>query len=284
MQDILSKLDEDIRLRGLSESTHKAYLKNVRHYLRFLGGIPIEATSESDMRRYSAYLRDGRGLASKTINTYLCAVIFFYEVTLDRQLNRKQIPPMRVPKKLPKIFTRTELGRLMEVTTNLKYRAIISLGYGSGLRMDEVRSLKVTDIDSENMRLLVEDGKGGKDRYTILSETSLACLRKYWRAYRPSHPQGLVFPGCGDHNPKLSVNLCREILGKSMCRARIEPLGRTFHTLRTCFGTYLLEDGTDLMTIKCLMGHQSISTTQVYLRLANAGRGVISPIDKGGIS
>jgi len=280
MQDILEKLDEDIRLRGLSEKTHKAYLANAEHYLRFLGEIPIEESSEADLRLYSAYLRDERGLAPKTINTYLGAVIFLYEVTLDRQLNRKQIPLMKLPRKLPKIFTRGELDALMDVASNLRHRAIISLGYGSGLRMDEVRSLKVSDIDSEGMRLFVEDGKDGKDRYTILSETSLLCLREYWKVYRPSSPHGLFFPGDGP-SPKMSVNLCRSILGKAMHKAGIEPLGRTFHTLRTCFGTYLLEDGTDLMTIKLLMGHKSISSTQVYLRLVNAGKGVTSPIDKG---
>jgi site-specific recombinase XerD len=281
MQDILEKLDEDMRLRGLSASTHKGYRANARHYLDFLDGTPVEETTESDLRRYSTYLRDQRGLAPRTVNTCMCAVIFLYEVTLDRQLNRKQIPPMKAPRKLPKIFTRGELRSMMEVTTNLKYRAIISLGYGSGLRMDEVRSLKVTDIDSENMRILVEEGKNSKDRYTILSKTSLHCLREYWRTYRPSSPQGLLFPG-GGYNPKMSVNLCRTILGHAMRKADIEPLGRNFHTLRNCFATYLLEDGTDLMTIKCLLGHNSISTTQVYLRLVNASQGVTSPIDRGG--
>lgn len=280
MQDIFSKLDEDMRLRGFSERTHKSYLANVNNYLAFLGDTALEATTESDLRRYSMYLLDESDLSPRTINTYMCAVIFLYEVTLDQQLNRKQIPPLKVPKKLPKIFTRGELDRLMEVTGNLKYRAILSLGYGSGLRMSEVRNLKVSDIDSENMRLFVEEGKGRKDRYTILSQTSLHCLRAYWRAYRPDSPQGLLFPG-GSQNPIMSVNLCRSILRKAMRKAGIEPLGRNFHTLRNCFGTYLLEDGTDLMTIKCLMGHNSISTTQIYLRLVNAGLGVTSPIDKG---
>jgi site-specific recombinase XerD len=282
MQDILSKLDEDMRLRGFAESTYKGYRANVRHYLHFLDGIPIEATSESDLRRYASYLRDERDLAPRTVNTNMCGVIFLYEVTLDRQLNRRQIPPMKTARKLPKIFTRAELASMMEATGNLKYRAIISLGYGSGLRMDEVRSLKVSDIDSVGMRLFVEEGKNNKDRYTILSKTSLKCLRAYWRVYRPKSPGGLMFPG-GGTNPKLSVNLCRTIVGHAMRKAKIEPLGRTFHTLRNCFGTYLLEDGTDLMTIKCLMGHNSISTTQVYLHLVNASQGVISPIDKDGV-
>jgi len=283
MQDIFSKLEEDMQLRGFSDRTHKSYMANVRHYLAFLKGTALEKTTESDLRRYSMHLLDKNKLAPRTINTYMCGVIFLYEVTLDRQLNRKQIPPLKVPKKLPKIFTRGELDKIMEVTENLKYRAIISLGYGSGLRMSEVRNLKVSDIDSENMRLFVEEGKGRKDRYTILSKTSLHCLREYWRVYRPNSPQGLLFPG-GSQNPIMSINLCRAILEKAMRKAEIEPLGRNFHTLRNCFGTYLLEDGCDLMTIKCLMGHNSISTTQVYLRLANASQGVISPIDKGVIT
>jgi site-specific recombinase XerD len=280
MQDIMTKLGEDIRLRGLSKSTYESYLGNVRRYFDFLGDTPIESTSEADLRRYSAYLRDERRLAPKTLNTYLAAVIFLYEITLDRHLNRRQIPLMKVPRTLPRIFTRAELGALMDVTTNLKHRAIISLGYGSGLRVSEVCNLKVVDIDSTNMRLFVDKGKGDKDRYTILSEVSLLCLRKYWRAYRPRHPQGLLF--AGHYNMQISVDACANALKEAMRKADIEPLGRSFHMLRHCFGTYLLEDGVDLMTIKCLMGHSSITSTTLYLHLADVGKGVKSPLDKTG--
>jgi site-specific recombinase XerD len=280
MQDILTKLTEDIRLRGLSENTCVTYIRNVRRYLDFLGDTPIEATTESDLRRYSSYLRDERELAPRTLNTNLAAVFFLYEVTCDRQLNRKQIPYMKKPKVLPRIFTRPELSVLMDVTTNLKHRAIISLGYGSGLRVSEVCNLKVADIDSTNMRLFIDKGKGDKDRYTILSEASLLCLRKYWRAYRPNNAQGLLF--VGHHNMKISDDACANALKEAMRKAGIEPLDRSFHTLRHCFGTYLLEDGTDLMTIKCLMGHSAISTTALYLHLANVGKGVRSPLDNDG--
>jgi site-specific recombinase XerD len=280
MQDILTKLTEDIRLRGLSENTCETYMRNVRRYLDFLGDALIESTTESDLRRYSSYLRDERGLAPRTLNTNLAAVVFLYEVTLDRQLNRKQVPFMKKPKVLPRIFTKPELCALMDVTSNLKHRAIISLGYGSGLRVSEVRNLKVADIDSENMRLFIERGKGAKDRYTILSETSLQCLRAYWRAYRPNHPEGLLF--MGHYRMPISVDACANALKEAIRKADIEPLGRSFHALRHCFGTYLLEDGVDLMTIKCLMGHSSISTTALYLHLANVGKGVTSPLDKDG--
>lgn len=282
MQDILAKLAEDVRLRGLSEKTYTAYLGNARRYLEFLGDTPVESRAESDIRRYAKYLREERNLAPKTINTYLGAVFFLYEVTLNRQLNRRQTPLMKLPKKLPQIFTRSELSDLMRVTTNLKHRAILSLGYGSGLRASEVCSLKVTDIDSENMRLFIEGGKGNKDRYTILSETSLQCLREYWRLYRPSHEQGWLFTGHYNYT-KICSDVCTHTLKTAMRKAGINPLDRSYHMLRHCFGTYLLEDGTDLMTIKHLMGHASLASTIIYLHLASVGDGVTSPIDKGGV-
>ena len=279
MIDIKSKLTEDIRLRGMSEITSEAYQKNVKRYLDFLGDIPIESTSEIDIRRYSTYLREERGLTPRTVNTYLAAVIFLYEVTLDRQLNIRQVPRMRVPKSLPAILSRSELETMLETTTNLKHRAILSLGYGSGLRISEVCNLKISDIDSEEMRLFVRKGKGNKDRYTLLSEASLTCLREYWRAYRPNHPEGWLFTG--HHNyTKICTVACNHAFKAALQRIDVDPKRFSFHTLRHCFATHMLEDGVSLVTIKELLGHSALSSTMVYLHLANVSKGLVSPLDK----
>jgi len=277
--NILSKLDEDIRLRGFSEKTREAYLGNAKRYLGFLGDRAIEETSEADVRHYSAYLRDVRHLAPKTINTYLDAVIFLYEVTLERQLGRRQVPRMKLPKRLPVLLSRSELKVLLDATDNTKHRAMLSLGYGSGLRASEVCNLKVGDIDSKEMRLLIRNGKGNKDRHTVLSQTSLAYLRQYWKMYRPCHPEGYLF--CGHYGFPLTTDACNSAFKAALKRAGLASEGRTYHLLRHCFATYMLEDGTPLLTLKELLGHASLSSTMVYLHLINVSRELQCPIDKG---
>jgi site-specific recombinase XerD len=278
MMNILEKLDEDIRLRGLSEKTRKAYLGNAKRYLNFIGDIPIEETSEADIRRYSAYLRDVRQLAPKTINAYLDAVFFLYDITLGRELSRKQAPRMKLPKRLPVILSRPELKALIDKTDNLKHCAMLSLGYGSGLRASEVCRLKVSDIDSKEMRLLIRDGKGGKDRYTVLSHTSLAFLRHYWKVYRPRHPEGYLFTGHYGHI--LTTGACNSAFKAALARVGLVSEGRSYHLLRHCFATYMLEDGTPLLTLKELLGHASLSSTMVYLHLVNVSKGLACPIDE----
>jgi len=152
------------------------------------------------------------------------------------------------------------------------------LAYGSGLRISEIASLKVTDIDSEAMRVLVRSGKGKKDRYTILSERTLITLRNYWRKHRPKSPEGYLFPGnknighITNHGIRTAFN---DIVKKANIKKQI-----TFHTLRHAFATHLLEDGHSILQIKEMLGHSSLSSTTKYLRLANATANVTSPADK----
>lgn len=277
-QPILSKVLSDIELRNLSEATKDLYMRTCARYLDFLGGRPIEGTGEADVRAFSQHLRCECGLAPKTVNTYLAAVLFMYEVGLDRPMNRRQIPFMRKPKAMPKVFSRDEMAAILAATPNVKHRAQISLGYGSGLRISEVCSLRVRDVDSKAMRLLVEDGKGAKDRYTLLPTTTLSLLREYWEVYRPSHPEGWLFLGPYGYT-HVSDSAVRSALLTAMRSAGVERAGRSFHTLRASFATHLLEDGTDLMTIKSLMGHSSLSSTAVYLHVADMAAGVASPVD-----
>lgn len=277
-QPILSKVLSDIELRNLSEATKDLYMRTCARYLDFLGGRPIEGTGEADVRAFSQHLRCECGLAPKTVNTYLAAVLFMYEVGLDRPMNRRQIPFMRKPKAMPKVFSRDEMAAILAATPNVKHRAQISLGYGSGLRISEVCSLRVRDVDSKAMRLLVEDGKGAKDRYTLLPTTTLSLLREYWEVYRPSHPEGWLFLGPYGYT-HVSDSAVRSALHTAMRSAGVERAGRSFHTLRASFATHLLEDGTDLMTIKSLMGHSSLSSTAVYLHVADMAAGVASPVD-----
>lgn len=278
MQGILEKVADDIDLRNYSDSTRGLYLRCCRFYLGFIGDKPLDETDESDIRAFSHHLRTTRGLAPKSVNTYLAAILFMYEVGLDRSMNRRQIPFMRKPKSLPKVFSRAEISAILAATDNIKHRAIISLGYGSGLRVSEVCNLRMCDIDSSSMRLLVKDGKGMKDRWTILSSTSLAWLREYWEVYRPCHPEGWLFLGPYGY-ASITPSAAQSALAVAMRKAGIRPGAGTFHSLRHSFATHLLEDGADLMTIKTFLGHSSLSSTAVYLHVANIAGGTGSPID-----
>lgn len=275
---ILSKVRDDIELRGYSDGTLEMYTRVCRDYLDFLGDVCLEDTGEAEVRAWSLHLSNARGLAPRTVNAYLAAVLFMYEVGLDRPMNRRQVPFVRKPKKLPRVFSRDEMAAILSAAANPKHRAMISLGYGSGLRVSEVCALRARDVDSKAMRLLVEDGKGGKDRWTVLSETSLGLLRDYWRRYRPSHPEGWLFLGPYGYT-HVTDSAARDALSKAMRIAGVEKAGRTFHSLRASFATHLLEDGTDIMTIKSLLGHSSLSSTASYLRAADMAAGVRSPID-----
>lgn len=278
MINVQRKLVEDMRLRGFSELTERTYSQAVKCYLDFLGRYPRKDKASADIRRYSMALRN-RGLSYSTINTYLSAVMFMYEVVLDNPVNRKQAPLPKRRKKLPYVPPPEDVAALMAAAPGPRARALISLGAGSGLRISEAVAVKVSDVDSREMRLFVEDGKGGKDRYTILSQTSLDCLREYWVQCRPRSPQGWLFPSSQSPH-HICEETCRAMLNEAVRASGIGgPRNVTFHTLRHYFGTRLVESGVELHKVKELMGHSSISTTMVYIHLANTTGGVTSPID-----
>ena len=188
---------------------------------------------------------------------------------------------MKLPKRLPTVFSRGEVRAAIDATSNPAHRAILSVAYGSGLRVSEAVSLMVRDIDSEGMRLRVEHGKGDKERYTLLASESLALLRAHYSLNLAGRPDtgGWLFPGLipGRH---LSEEAARNALESALQRAGVEKGDRCFHSLRAAFATHMLEDGADLMTIKELMGHASISSTAVYLHVANLTRRATSPLDR----
>jgi len=282
LQAILAKFREDMALRNFSDNTRKQYERVWRFYTARLQerGRDLAQSDESDIREYALHLT-ARGLKPATVNNYLAVVQFIYEATLGRELNHAQIPYMKLPKRLPTVFSRAEVRSALDSTPNPAHRAIISVAYGSGLRVSEVVSLRVRDIDSDGMRLRVEHGKGDKERYTLLAQGTLGLLRAHYSANLAGRPDsgGWVFPGLipGRH---LTEDAARGALDGALLRAGVEKGDRTFHSLRASFATHMLEDGADLMTIKELMGHASISSTAVYLHVANLTRRATSPLDR----
>ena len=272
----LTRMRVDIQLRGLSSNTRDAYLRDVNMFLDYCNR-PIEELNEFHVRAFLQQLINGKTKAPKTINVYSAAIRFFFAVTLNRNLNYLQIPRMKEPKSLPVILSREEVNALISNCDNVKHKALLLLAYGSGLRVSEIACLKIKDIDSKAMRIFVREGKGKKDRYTLLPDNTLHTLRDYWRKYRPKNPEGWLFPGTKNigHITRNGISYALETsLEKTAIKKNV-----SVHTLRHSFSTHLLEDGYSLLQIKELLGHYNIQSTTVYLHLANTTEGITSPVD-----
>lgn len=273
MDNILDRLQEDIRLRGLAKSTETEYHNRVNAFLQW-AGKPAEDMDEQHIRQFLKHLITERQLSTSSINLHNSALRFLYAVTLNRNLNYRQIPRLKQVRHMPGILTKDEIGCIFEACDNLKHRAILMTIYGSGLRLSEIAKLKVSDIDSKSMRIFISEGKGGKDRYSILSQTNLEVLRDYWKKYRP---KDWLFEGMtpGEHISKRSV---QDAFKKWKKRANIEKPA-SIHTLRHCFATHLFEADTNILHIKKLLGHAHIQTTSFYISLAAFDVNLKSPLD-----
>jgi integrase/recombinase XerD len=265
MGALRAKMEQDLLIRGLSPLTQDAYIRAVVGLTKYYGRAP-DTLSEHEVQAYLAALIKERKLAWSTLNVTVHGLRFFYEVTLGRPRARFSIPTAKIPATQPEILSRQEVARLVHAVPNRKHRALLMTTYAAGLRVSEVVKLKVSDLDSERMAIRVAEGKGRKDRYTLLSKRLLEELRSYWRVYRP--PLWL-FPGRGGQHP-LGRSTAHHIYQVAKDRAGIRK-GGGIHSLRHAFATHLLEAGIDLPTIQSLLGHNSIRTTSRYLHIVHGG-------------
>jgi site-specific recombinase XerD len=268
------RMIEDMTIRKLAPKTQASYLRAVRHFTAFLGHSPDQASAE-DLRRYQLHLSAG-GMSAPSLNATVTALRFFFTVTLGRREATERLPFVRQPRKLPVVLSPDEVARLLAAAPGLKYKAALSVAYGAGLRASEVVSLKISDIDSPRMVIRIEQGKGGKDRYVMLSEHLLHLLRTYWQAARP---QGWLFPGQNPINPLTTRQLNRA------CHAARAAAGIgkrvSLHTLRHSFATHLLEQKVDIRVIQVLLGHKKLDTTALYSQVATRTiRQVRSPLEQ----
>jgi len=272
--EALLKMSEDIKLRGLSESTATSYPYHVKRFFAFCDTEDVSTIDELDVREYVLYMIDA-GMQNSTINTIISTIRFFFGATMNRTVNYLQLPRMKNRRKFRTILDRDEICDLIRsLSHDLKYQAIVMLGYGSGLRICEVASLKVRNIDRKNNRLIIENGKGGKDRFALLPKETLQVLGDYWRAYKPD-PNGYLFPDAKHGHVKTSKIAYdfKKILKWSTIEKHI-----TFHTLRHSFATHMLENGINIIKLKELMGHNTITTTMRYLHLLNNTDDAVSPL------
>jgi site-specific recombinase XerD len=250
-------------LRGMPDRSREVYLKGVAGLAAYYNRRP-DQISEEEIQDYLVHLRMERQLAWSTCNIVVNAIRFLFRHVLDRDLTHCRIPYARVPSKLPEILSREEVERLIEHTSRPMHRALLMTAYGAGLRVNELVHLKVRGIDSQRMSIRVEQGKGGKDRYTILSPRLLDELRRYWT----THHSGLwLFPSPKNIERPVTVNAAWQAYTAAKRRAGIAKQGG-IHALRHAFATHMLEAGTDLHTIQRLLGHAHISTTMRYFHIA----------------
>jgi Site-specific recombinase XerD len=271
---------DDMRMRKLSPQTQTGYIRVVRQFTGFLGRSPDTATVE-ELRSYQLHLVD-HGTSPISLNAAITGLKFFFDVTLDHAELMAKMQPVRVPQKLPVVLSRDEVARLIVATGNLKHQTALSVAYGTGLRASEVVALKVGDIDSERMTLRVEQGKGRKDRYAMLSPVLLERLRVWWRVARAQGKMldgGWLFPGL---NPieSLSTRQLNRAIHAAAAAARIDKRV-SMHTLRHSFATHLLEQKVDIRVIQVLLGHKRLDTTALYAQVATEIlREVISPLER----
>jgi site-specific recombinase XerD len=256
-------MTEDMRVRNLSSHTQATYVQQVSLFARHFNKSP-EILGPEEIRSYQVYLTNERKLAPSSIIIAVAALRFLYKITLRKDWSLEEIiPTPKQPQKLPKVLSPEEVLQFLGCVRSIKHRTILTTCYAAGLRVSEAICLKVTDIDSQRMVIRVEQGKGHKDRYVMLSPKLLEALRDWWRVDKP---KGWLFPGdrAGSHIGRQTVEWACQ---KAHRRCRI-PKPITPHSLRHAFAVHLLESGTDVRTIQLLLGHLSLATTANYLRIA----------------
>lgn len=276
-EEAFSRAYDEVRLRGLSPHTVEEYLGKLTIFLRYYDDRPIEEMGETEIRAFLLHLLDS-GKSSGTVNIYNSALRFIFGAVLGRNLNYQLIPRRRQYREFPALMSKKELAHFFSSMDNLRDRAMFETVYGAGLRLSEITHLRVQDIDSEQMRIFVHHGKGGKDRYTLLSQRNLEVLREYWREYRPNHPEGYLFYPRKQRQKVLTPRSVANAF-RNCCKNAGLPDTYTVHTLRHCFATHLLESGAEVCQIKELLGHTFIQTTAFYLHIGNMNKQIQSPLD-----
>ena len=273
------RMIDDMRMRKLAPKTQAGYLRVVGQFAVFLERSPDTATVE-DLRRYQLHLVD-HGASPVSLNAAITGLKFFFDVTLHRAELMARMQPVRVSRTLPVVLSPDEVAKLIAAAGNLKHQTALSVAYGAGLRASEVVALKVGDVDSQRMTLRIEQGKGRRDRYAMLSPVLLERLRAWWRV---AHAQGKMleggwlFPGM-DPVDSLSTRQLNRAVHAAADAAHIDKRV-SMHTLRHSFATHLLEQKVDIRVIQVLLGHKKLETTALYAQVAtDLLREVISPLE-----
>ena len=265
-------MDQEMARRGYALRTRETYLHSMRRLVRFCGRPPDQIGAE-DFRRYLTDLAERRGLSPSAYNQSVAAARVLFRDMLKRDWESRLFDYQPARFSLPVVLSADEVRRLIAVVSSPRDRALLETAYGAGLRLGEILRLKVSDIDSERMMIRVEQGKGRKDRYVMLSPALLETLRRYWQAFKPRH---WLFAGIAQDKP-LDPTAAQKMIFTARLKAGIEKKA-SFHTLRHSFATHLLERGTNVRVIQALLGHRSLHSTERYTHVAG---NTLDPAKKG---
>ena len=277
MTPLRQRMIEDMQLRNLTPETQRSYVHYVAGFARYFHASPEKLDAEA-IHHYLVYLLDERKFSPQSVNACVSALKFLYLTTLEMPWTDEYFPRARRPHKLPVVLSQEEMLLFFDHVAGLKNRAALMICYGAGLRVSEVVALKVSDIDGERKLIRVDQGKGQKDRYAMLSDRLHMVLRRYYIALRPD-PDSWLFPSWKKdrHMSVTALQLaCREAAAHAGLRKKV-----TVHGLRHAFATHLLEQGTDLRVIQVLLGHSQIDTTSRYTQVSpRIIAATVSPLDR----
>ena len=274
LERTLDLMNDELTLAGYSPKTVSSYLGVASRFLRHTDK-PTRRLTHDDVRQYMLFLTREKQAASSTINQAHFGIRFLYVRVLKKSW-RTELQLHKRPQRVPIVLARDEIDQLLRTATDMKYRTIWMTLYACGLRLSEALRLRVTDIDSKAMRILVRNGKGRKDRYTVLSQSLLEQLRAYWKAYRPKE---WMFYG-RDRQEHLNLRTVQKTFQADKKRAGIHKRA-TPHSLRHSFATHSMEDGANLLYIRDLLGHRAIKSTLVYLKVTAEGIDrLVNPLDR----
>lgn len=274
MEKLIELMLKNLTLRGASGKTREAYIRVVKKFCEYFSALPDELSTKH-VKDYLFYLINEEKRSPRTIGVTLAAFKFLYIECLERPEVMVPIPNIKQDKKLPVVLNPEEIQAIIDAADNLKHKALLVTIYSAGLRTTEAAQLRVQDIDSKRMQIRVHNSKGAKDRYTILSETALEILRKYWKQYRPEF---WLFPGKWKNKP-ITQRRVSQMFQRYKEEAGIKKQVTT-HSLRHSFATHLLENGVNLHHIQLLLGHSSPQATTVYLHVKRTDlQKITSPLD-----
>lgn len=274
-QDILIALNEAMMLENYSKSTIQNYHSAISAFLNYVSKQAYLKVTNNEIKAYLLYCKKKKNYSTSSMKLVLASLKFLYQNILKKETPVALHIKLRKEKKLPVVLSVEEVSQLIKHTPNLKHRTMLLLIYSAGLRLNELLELKLSDIDSNRMQIFVRQGKGKKDRYIMLSSSSLKLLRMYYKAYKPK-----LYVIEGKNGGKYSSSSVQSIFKNSLKKAGITKQATT-HTLRHSFATHLLDDGTDIRFIQELLGHKNIATTEIYTHVSSASISKIkSPADK----
>jgi integrase/recombinase XerD len=273
MKPLREQFIQQLQLKGYSPRTINTYVDCLLSLAKYYNTSPDLLTTDQ-IRDYFLYCLNVKELSKSWMNQTICALKILFVEILKREWNRLDIPRPRREKKLPLVLSKQEVQKILNAHTNVKHRALLMITYSAGLRVSETRHLKISDIDSSRMLLRIEQAKGHKDRYAVLSPIALELLRVYWKLYKPK--KWLFENKDGQPVPETTAQkIFKNALEKSGIKKKA-----SIHTLRHSFATHLLEQGVSLPIIQQLLGHRSLKTTSVYLHVQQFSiNAVRSPLD-----